>query len=56
VSLETFPFAISSHFSSAAVMFALATLSSLLYVWHTTFHLSRYLKSLQEGHQRAAII
>jgi hypothetical protein len=29
-------------------MFALATLSSLLYVWHTTFHLSRYLKSLQK--------
>jgi hypothetical protein len=29
-------------------MFALATLSSLLYVWHTTFHLSRYMKSLQK--------
>jgi Na+/proline symporter len=43
-----FPVALSGFFSSAAVMFALATLSSLLYVWHTTFHLSRYLKSLQK--------
>ena len=43
-----FPIALSGYFSSAAVMFALATLSSLLYVWHTTFHLSRYLKSLQK--------
>jgi hypothetical protein len=33
-------------------MFALATLSSLLYVWHTTFHLSRYLKSLQKDTRR----
>jgi hypothetical protein len=46
--LSPFPFAIAAHFSSTAVMFALATLSSLLYVWHTTFHLSRYLKSLQK--------
>ena len=43
-----FPIALSAFFSSTAVMFALATLSSLLYVWHTTFHLSRYLKSLQK--------
>jgi ABC-type multidrug transport system fused ATPase/permease subunit len=43
-----FPFPLSAYFSTAAVMFALATLSSLLYVWHTTFHLSRYLKSLQK--------
>ncbi len=43
-----FPQSNAAFFSSTAVMFALATLSSLLYVWHTTFHLSRYLKSLQK--------
>ena len=43
-----FPQSNSAFFSSIAVMYALATLSSLLYVWHTTFHLSRYLKSLQK--------
>ena len=46
--LSIYPVVLAAHFSSTAVMFALATLSSLLYVWHTTFHLSRYLKSLQK--------
>ena len=37
---------ITSYWSSATVMFVLATLSSLLYIRHTTFHLYRYLNTL----------
>jgi hypothetical protein len=38
---------VTGYFGCAAATFVVATLSSLLYIWHTTFHLNRYLRTLQ---------
>jgi ABC-type multidrug transport system fused ATPase/permease subunit len=38
---------VTGYFGCAVATFVVATLSSLLYIWHTTFHLNRYLRTLQ---------